>query len=106
LRFISKTHMEVAIDERARRRTCGYVLCSERLTTVHPQLAHDEEDSGQRQFCSLFCRKAANFLLKQMFKTIWWRDDGDIPVFKILPRISKYTETCDFKNCASRCNLP
>ena len=98
--------MEITIVERARRRTCGYVLCSELLTTFDPQLAYNEEGCKQKLFCSLFCHKAANFLLKQMFKTISWRDNGDRPVFKILSRITKFTETCDLKNCASRCDLP
>ncbi|XP_018307966.1 RNA polymerase II subunit B1 CTD phosphatase Rpap2 [Mycetomoellerius zeteki] len=99
LGFISKSHMEDVIEERAIVKLCGYVLCSNQLTVIIRQQYHIStrknkvyDVSKRRNFCSSLCYGAANFLLEQMLESpLWLREKEDIPVFQILPLNSKST---------------
>ncbi|GAB1865152.1 RNA polymerase II subunit B1 CTD phosphatase RPAP2 homolog [Camponotus japonicus] len=93
LRFISKSHMEDVIEERAIVKLCGYVLCSKPLTVVIRQQYHISihrnkvyDISRRKNFCSSSCYGAANYLLEQMLESpLWLREIDDIPIFQILP---------------------
>ncbi|XP_011860464.1 PREDICTED: putative RNA polymerase II subunit B1 CTD phosphatase RPAP2 [Vollenhovia emeryi] len=94
LGFISKSHMEDAIEERAIVKLCGYVLCSNQLTVVIRQQFHISmrrnkvyDVSRRKNFCSSSCYGAAQFLLEQMLESpLWLREKEDTtPVFHILP---------------------
>ncbi|XP_012228279.1 putative RNA polymerase II subunit B1 CTD phosphatase RPAP2 [Linepithema humile] len=93
LGFISKSHMEDVIEERAIVKLCGYVLCSKPLTVIIQQQYHIStrknkvyDVSKRKNFCSSSCYGAANYLLEQMLESpLWLREKDDIPVFQILP---------------------
>ncbi|CAL1686344.1 unnamed protein product [Lasius platythorax] len=93
LRFISKSHMEDVIEERAIIKLCGYVLCSKPLTVVIRQQYHISthrnkvyDISKRKNFCSSSCYGAANYLLEQMLESpLWLREIDDIPIFQVLP---------------------
>ncbi|XP_077272029.1 putative RNA polymerase II subunit B1 CTD phosphatase RPAP2 [Temnothorax americanus] len=103
LGFVSKSHMEDAIEERAIVKLCGYVLCSNQLTVVIRQKYHIStrknkvyDVSKRKNFCSSSCYGAANYLLEQMLESpLWMREKEDIPVFQILPLSSKSTQCGD-----------
>ncbi|XP_029673130.1 putative RNA polymerase II subunit B1 CTD phosphatase RPAP2 isoform X1 [Formica exsecta] len=97
LRFISKSHMEDVIEERAIIKLCGYVLCSKPLTVIIRQQYHISthrnkvyDISRRKNFCSLSCYGAANYLLEQMLESpLWLREIDEIPIFQILPNNPK-----------------
>ncbi|XP_011164687.2 putative RNA polymerase II subunit B1 CTD phosphatase Rpap2 isoform X1 [Solenopsis invicta] len=103
LGFISKTHMEDVIEERAIIKLCGYVLCSNQLTVIIHQQYHIStrknkvyDISRRKNFCSSTCYGAANYLLEQMLESpLWLREKEDIPVFQVLPLNSKSTQCGD-----------
>ncbi|KAL0122170.1 hypothetical protein PUN28_007129 [Cardiocondyla obscurior] len=97
LGFISKSHMEDVIEERAIVKLCGYILCSNQLTVVIRQQYHIStrknkvyDISRRKNFCSSSCYGAANYILEQMLESpLWMREKEDIPSFQILPLNSK-----------------
>ncbi|XP_011638251.1 putative RNA polymerase II subunit B1 CTD phosphatase RPAP2 [Pogonomyrmex barbatus] len=97
LGFISKSHMEDVIEERAIIKLCGYVLCSNQLTVIIRQQYHISmyknkvyDISRRKYFCSSLCYGAVNYLLEQMLESpLWLREKEDIPIFQILPMNSK-----------------
>lgn len=85
--------MEDVIEERAIIKLCGYVLCSKPLTVIIRQQYHISihknkvyDISRRKNFCSLLCFGASNYLLEQMLESpLWLREIDDIPIFQILP---------------------
>ncbi|XP_029163924.1 LOW QUALITY PROTEIN: putative RNA polymerase II subunit B1 CTD phosphatase Rpap2 [Nylanderia fulva] len=98
LRFISKSHMEDVIEERAIIKLCGYILCSKPLTVIIRQQYHISthrnkvyDISKRKNFCSSLCYGAANYLLEQMLESpLWLREIDDIPTFQILPKSKQF----------------
>ncbi|XP_076622309.1 putative RNA polymerase II subunit B1 CTD phosphatase RPAP2 isoform X2 [Colletes latitarsis] len=93
LRYINKNHMEDVIEERSIIKLCGYVLCSNALTTVIDQKYHIStrknkvyDVTRRKNFCTSRCYGACNYLLEQMLTSpLWLRDKEEIPEFKLLP---------------------
>ncbi|XP_043248667.1 putative RNA polymerase II subunit B1 CTD phosphatase RPAP2 [Colletes gigas] len=93
LRYINKNHMEDVIEERSIIKLCGYVLCSNALTTVIDQKYHIStrknkvyDITRRKNFCTSRCYGACNYLLEQMLTSpLWLRDKEEIPEFKLLP---------------------
>lgn len=85
--------MEDVIEERAIIKLCGYVLCPKPLTVIIRQQYHISthrnkvyDISRWKNFCSLLCYGAANYLLEQMLGSpLWLREIDAIPIFQILP---------------------
>ncbi|XP_071443914.1 putative RNA polymerase II subunit B1 CTD phosphatase RPAP2 [Hetaerina americana] len=93
LQYISQSHFQDAIEERAISKQCGYPLCDAQLGNIPSQQFHISVKTNKvyditerKHFCSNLCYKAAHFLKEQLLTSpVWLRDMETIPAFKLLP---------------------
>ncbi|XP_047114288.1 putative RNA polymerase II subunit B1 CTD phosphatase RPAP2 [Schistocerca piceifrons] len=92
LKFISDTHFQDVVEERAITKLCGYPLCNGILKNIPNQqykictTQNKVYDLTERKnFCSNHCYKAAKYLKDQLLTSpLWLRDKEEIPPFKLL----------------------
>lgn len=92
LTYISDTHFQDIVEERAITKLCGYPLCNGALKNIPNQqykictTKNKVYDLTERKnFCSNHCYKAAKYLKDQLLTSpLWLRDKEEIPQFKLL----------------------
>lgn len=92
LQDINQSHYLDIIEERAITESCGYPLCSNKLSSIPKQKYHISfatnkvyDLSERKNFCSASCFKRSNYVKEQLLTSpLWLRDQEDIPEFKLL----------------------
>ncbi|XP_046388162.1 RNA polymerase II subunit B1 CTD phosphatase Rpap2 [Ischnura elegans] len=93
LQYISQSHFQDVIEERAISKQCGYPLCCQPLGKIPSQQFHISVKTNKvyditerKHFCSNNCYKASSFLKEQLLTSpVWLRESETIPTFKLLP---------------------
>ncbi|XP_063238782.1 putative RNA polymerase II subunit B1 CTD phosphatase RPAP2 [Bacillus rossius redtenbacheri] len=93
LQYISESHFQDAVEERALTKLCGYPLCRGKLPPAPPQqfristrLNKVYDITDRKNFCSNRCCAAAKFLKQQLLSSpLWLRDKEAAPAFILLP---------------------
>ncbi|XP_050423329.1 putative RNA polymerase II subunit B1 CTD phosphatase RPAP2 homolog [Adelges cooleyi] len=92
LGFINASHYEDVVEERFIIKKCGYIACSEHLTSIpkhqyHISLTHNKvfDITERKKFCSNECYKCSKYLHNQLLTSpLWVRESETIPQFKLL----------------------
>ncbi|KAF4076321.1 hypothetical protein AMELA_G00212930 [Ameiurus melas] len=100
-RLITPANYRDAVEERFITKTCGYPVCSNKLTNVPTQQykistkTNKVYDISERKcFCSNFCYKASKYLEVQISKSpLWLRKEERPPEVKLLKKGDGYVGT-------------
>lgn len=93
LKYISESHFQDVIEERAISLNCGYPLCQKKLKNIPSQQYHVStkmnkvyDITERKNFCSNHCYKASSYVKAQLLSSpLWLRDKEQIPKFHLLP---------------------
>lgn len=93
LKYISESHFQDIIEERAITLNCGYPLCQKKLKNIPSQqyristkMNRVYDITERKNFCSNHCYKASSYLKAQLLSSpLWIRDKEQIPKFHLLP---------------------